>query len=291
MNMKIGFAGTGAMGNPMALRLLSAGHELYVYNRTREKTAGLERAGAVVSDSPAEAASEADLVFSMVTNNEALSEITFGERGILSSLKAGATHIDCSTVLPGLTTQLYNEYKKTGRNFIHAPVLGSIPQATEGSLLIFPGGDKEVIEKLIPVLNLLSKKIWVFDAPAKSSAMKIALNSIIAGTITMLSQSMTMVQKSGMQGETFLEILSHSVLNSQTMQFKGKTILENNFEPRFTVENLLKDAVYMKEAAGDAGARSDLAELTIRLLKEAVDFGVGQEDYSALVKIFMAGNK
>lgn len=289
--MKIGFAGTGAMGKPMALRLLSAGHELYVYNRTREKTAELERGGAVVSDSPAEAASEADLIFSMVTNNEALYEITLGDHGILSASKVGATHIDCSTVLPSVTTKLYSDYKNAGKNFIHAPVLGSIPQATEGSLLIFPGGDKAVIEMLIPVLNLLSKKIWVFDAVAKSSAMKIALNSIIAGTITMLSQSMTMVQKSGMQGETFLEILSHSVLNSQTMQFKGKSILENNFEPRFTVENLLKDAVYMKEAAESVAARSDLAELTIRLLAEAVDFGAGKEDYSALVKIFAAGKK
>ncbi len=289
--MIIGFVGTGAMGRPMASRLIEGGHELYVYNRTKEKTTDLERAGAFVTDTPAGAAAEADIVFSMVTNNEALNEISLGDNGIFNSLGEGCTHIDCSTVLPSVTTALYEKYKSAGKNFVHAPVLGSIPQATEGSLLIFPGGDKDVIEKMVPVLIMLAKKIWVFDTPAKSSAMKIAINSIIAGTITMLSQSMTMVQKSGMQGETFLEILSHSVLNSQTMQFKGKTILEENFEPRFTVENLLKDAVYMKEASEAAGARSDLADLTINLLSEAVSSGVGKEDYSALVKIFQAGKK
>ncbi|MBK7866762.1 MAG: NAD(P)-dependent oxidoreductase [Ignavibacteriales bacterium] len=151
---------------------------------------------------------------------------------------------------------------------------------------MFPGGDQEPLEKVMPLINNLAKSVWKFDHPSQSTNLKIALNSIIAGTIAMLSQSMVFVEKAGIDNSVFLEVLSNSALNSTTIQFKGSNILDRNFVPRFTVENLLKDSNYMVESCKTEGCRADIAESISGLLKDAINLGYGQEDYSAIIKAF-----
>lgn len=285
-NKKIGFIGLGLMGKPMAIRLMEAGYNLFVYNRDSTKAKTLIDNGAVLCKSPREVAEQCDIVFSMVTDSTALDEITFGEEGIFGGLKPGTVHVDCSTVLATTTTSVYDKYLKENKHFIHSPVLGSVPQATDGSLLMFPGGDGKIIEDCTPILKILSRLMWIFDHPSKSSNFKIALNSIIAGTMAMLSQSMVFLQKAGVDNSVFLDVLSNSTLNSQTIQFKGNNILDRNFTPRFTVQNLLKDSEYMSESCKNIDCRADLAECISNLLKDAILSGYGEEDYSALIKAF-----
>lgn len=276
------------MGNPMAKRLLDAGYPLYIYNRSLEKTESLAKNGAIVCDSPSEVAAQSDFVFTMLTGSEALEDVAFGENGILEGLYEGAIHIDCSTILASTSTKLYEEYKSQKKHFIHSPVLGSVTQATDGILLMFPGGDHDTLEKVMPLINNLAKSVWKFDHPSQSTNLKIALNSIIAGTIAMLSQSMVFLEKAGIDNSVFLDVLSNSALNSTTIQFKGSNILDRNFVPRFTVENLLKDSNYMVEACKTEGCRADIAESISGLLKDAITLGHGQEDYSAIIKAFEA---
>jgi len=290
-HLKVGFIGTGMMGNPMAMRLLDAGFHLYVFNRSVEKTDSLVKKGAIACDSPAEVAAKSDVVFTMLTGSEVVEAVALGSKGILEGLHEDAIHIDCSTILASTSNKLYDEYKSQKKHFIHSPVLGSVTQATDGVLLMFPGGDNEQLEKVMPFINILAKSVWKFDHPSQSTKLKIALNSIIAGTIAMLSQSMVFVEKAGIDNSIFLEVLSNSTLNSTTIQFKGSNILDRNFVPRFTVENLLKDSNYMVESCKSEGCRADIAEAISGLLKDAIALGHGQEDYSAIIKAFEAAAK
>lgn len=286
--LKVGFIGTGMMGNPMATRLLDAGYPLYLYNRSVEKTESLAKDGAIVCTSPFDVAAQSDCVFTMLTGSEALETVALGKNGILQGLHEGAIHIDCSTILASTSIKLYDKYKSLNKHFIHSPVLGSVTQATDGILLMFPGGDNKPLENVMPLINILAKSVWKFDHPSQSTNLKIALNSIIAGTIAMLSQSMVFVEKAGIDNSIFLEVLSNSALNSTTIQFKGGNILDRNFVPRFTVENLLKDNNYMVESCKTEGCRADIAESISGLLKDAITLGHGQEDYSAIIKAFEA---
>jgi 3-hydroxyisobutyrate dehydrogenase-like beta-hydroxyacid dehydrogenase len=286
--LNIGFVGLGLMGKPMAKRLIESGYQLNIYNRDHSKCTELIALGARECSCPREVAEKSDIVFTMLTNTEALISISEDQNGILEGLREGCTHIDCSTIMDSASTLLYDIYKSQNKNFIHAPVLGSVPQATDGTLLMFPGGDAEIIEKFTPILSVLSKSIWKTDHPSKSSNLKIALNSIIAGTISMLSQSMVFLEKAGVDNSVFLEILSNSTLNSLTMQFKGNNILDRNFTPRFTVQNMLKDTNYMSNSCKKLSCRSDITDAIAKLLADAIALGKGNEDYSAIIKAFEA---
>lgn len=282
----VGFTGLGLMGNPMAHRLLEAGYHLHIYNRSISKAEELIALGAEYEGSPAMVAEHADVVFSMVTDSAALEAIATGQEGILNGLKQGGIHVDCSTVLASTTGKLYDLYREADKSFIHSPVLGSTTQASEGQLLTFPGGDCEKIEIVKPLLSTFSRLIQEFDHPTQSTNFKIALNSIITGTIGMLSQAMVFLEKAGVNNSVFLSVLAESTLNSATIQFKGNNILDRNFNPRFTVENLLKDARYMSESCAAIGCRSDVSDALAGVIKDAVSLGHGKEDYSAMIKAF-----
>ncbi|MHB1050705.1 MAG: NAD(P)-dependent oxidoreductase [Bacteroidota bacterium] len=279
----IGFIGLGLMGAPMASRLVASGYSVHVYNRTKEKAAPLLAQGAVWKESPSELAKSADIILSMLTNDEALTEVS---DDILRSFRNGGIHIDCSTVSPALTTALEKKYTESGRGFLHSPVLGSIPQATDGSLLLFVGGSDEVFSRAETVLKILGSKIWRFPAAAQASNMKLIMNSFIGGMIATLSQALHHGQSAAIDGHTILEILSHSALNSTMYQTKGKSILDNNFTPRFFLENLLKDTNLFRAAAAASGVQTPVSDAVTAMVEQAIAKGLSKEDYSAVYKIF-----
>jgi 3-hydroxyisobutyrate dehydrogenase len=283
--MNIGFVGLGLMGRPMAIRLVETGHALRVYNRTPRATEEFARWGITVCRTPADAAREAELVLTMLTNSEALREVTLGDEGILTGLQAGCIHTDCSTVDPELTSGLQDQYRSMGRYFLHAPVLAGPPQAAEGSLLMFVGGPEEAFLRIRDVLATLSKRQWWFPRAETASRTKIACNSFIAGTFLMLAQGMVFADRAGIGAETLLEILSHSALTSTTMQLKGAKILDRDFSPRFFVDNLLKDTNLMVACCQELKTPHDLAVLARTVLEEASRSGWGKEDYCAAVKV------
>jgi 3-hydroxyisobutyrate dehydrogenase-like beta-hydroxyacid dehydrogenase len=151
--MNIGFVGLGLMGTPMATRILNVGHTLYVTNRTKETAAPLTAHGATWCDTAAQVAAKTEIVFSMLSTSDVLEEFALGENGILAGAKPGAIHVDCSTVSPALTKKLHEEYSRKNCHFLHSPVLGSVPNATDGSLLLFAGGERDAYDKAEPVLT------------------------------------------------------------------------------------------------------------------------------------------
>jgi 3-hydroxyisobutyrate dehydrogenase-like beta-hydroxyacid dehydrogenase len=283
MKPTLGFIGLGLMGAPMASRLIQAGYIVHIYNRTKEKATSLIAQGAIWNNSVADVATNAEIVFTMLTNDDALRK-TADE--IQSTLKNNGIHIDCSTVSPALTTALDLEYNNSHRGFLHAPVLGSVPQATDGSLMLFVGGNEEIFSKTVSVLNILGSKIWRFPTVQQASNMKLIMNSFIAGMIATLSQALSYAQKANVEGTTMLDVLNHSALNTPMYQTKGTSILQNNFTPRFFLESLLKDVNLFRTAGGSIHASTPVADTVSELLEQAMRKGFSKEDYSAIVKIF-----
>jgi 3-hydroxyisobutyrate dehydrogenase-like beta-hydroxyacid dehydrogenase len=288
MKKRLGFVGLGMMGLPMAKRLSKAGQEFSVYNRTKSKAESLLSDGARWCDTPAAVAANSDLVFSMVANPDALREIALGPHGILAALKPSTLHIDASTVSPSITRELAAQYSERGGFFLHAPVLGSIPQASDGTLLMFAGGDQEAYQTAEPYLQILAAQIWKFDRAEQATHMKLICNLFIAGMITTLGQALTFAEKANVDRNTMLDIIGRSQLSSPMYQTKGTSIVQNNFTPRFFLEHMLKDVNLMLDAARDVHAPLPAIEVAQQLFLEAERAGFGREDYSAVVKALQA---
>lgn len=288
MKQTLGFIGLGMMGLPMARRLSKAGTGFAVFNRTRSKAENLLAEGALWCDTPSAVASLSDIVFSMVSNPDALSGIALGPVGVLAGLRPGGIHVDTSTVSPSITRELSARYRERGCQFLHAPVLGSIPQATDGSLLMFAGGDGAAYRAAEPCLQLLAKQIWKFDLPDQATHMKLICNLFIAGMITTLGQALIFAEKANVDQRMMLDIIGQSQLNSPMYQTKGSSIVQNNFSPRFFLEHMLKDVNLMLDAAREVHAPLPAIELAQQLFDEANRAGYGREDYSAVVKALRA---
>ncbi len=280
--MEIGFIGTGIMGFPMAKRLLGAQHKIAIFNRTWEKAKPLLEMGAKAYDSPAELSKNCQLVFSMVSNDDALSVIS---KDIVANLPADGIHVDCSTVSATLTAQLESVYKEHNKVFIHCPVLGSYPQAESGTLLLFVGGNKVVSESITPVLKAFGETLWYFDKAEQATYTKLIMNSFIAGMAMTLIQGLMLATKTGVGAESILDILKHSALNAPMFQTKGTSIVERNFTPRFFVENLLKDVNLMINEAEKLHSPAYIAKSAKTVLDNAVSMGLGKEDYIAIAKV------
>jgi 3-hydroxyisobutyrate dehydrogenase len=284
MEHKLGFIGLGMMGLPMARRILKTGAALSVYNRTRQKAEGILAEGARWCESPSAVASRSDIVFTMVANPDALREVTTGPSGILPALKAGGIHIDTSTVSPAITRTLTGRYGERGCFFLHAPVLGSVPQASDGTLLMFVGGNNEAYRTADPYLKALSRQIWKFDRPEQATHLKLLCNLFIAGMITTLGQALIFAKKADVDQRTLLEVIGQSQVSSPMYERKGTSIIEDNFAPRFYLEHMLKDINLMMDAADEAGAPLPAIRVAQQLFEEASRAGFGREDYSAVVK-------
>ena len=289
--MKLGFVGFGIMGEAVVGRLLDNNYELIVYNRTRSKLEKLSHRNVTIANSPAEVASEVEIVISMVSDSKALEDVALSETGIINGIKEGSVHVDMSTVSPETTKALYSRYKLKSASFLHAPVLGSKKQAAEGELLIFAGGDKEAYEKCKEIFNVLGKRSWYFGEIEKSGNIKLIMNSFIAGMISILSQAFVFAKKANIPVDTILDILSESALNSKMYQSKGKSISSGNFEPNFYAMHMLKDINLMLEAAQAKGVPMPLLSAARELFVSACSKGYAKNDYSSVIKVLedMAG--
>ena len=285
MKPSVGFIGLGLMGSPMAARLLTSGFRLTLYNRTVQKAEALVKRGASLSPSPHAVAERSDIVISMVSNSEALEKIATGPDGVMSGLRHGGVHIDMSTVAPSLTRQLSVAYEKEGCHFLHSPVLGSVPQATDGSLLLFAGGTNDAFDLAKPVIEILGSRVWRFERPEQATQAKLLCNSFIAGMMSTLGQALVYAEKADVDAEILLDILANSSLNAPMYQTKGKSALARNFAPRFFAEHMLKDINLLLDAGNEMSLSLPVAETARRLFADTVASGYGREDYSAVVKV------
>lgn len=289
--MKIGVVGLGIMGQAFADRYLGQGCRVTVWNRTASRASEVAGMGAQVADCPGSLASISDITISSLKDDPALLEVSLGPEGILQGLAPGGIHCDTSTILPETAEILASRYREMGKLFVHAPVLGSKKQISEGALLVFtscPVADRARLEL---ALTMVSNRIWWLDGPGQPAALKLACNALIASLICSLSQSLTFGKRLGVPPQTLMDVISHSALACPMFENKSRQIIADDFRANFVVDNLVKDINTIITAADASGVPMPLLAAMQQFFRAASASGYGQEDYSAVCKVFegMAG--
>jgi len=276
----IAVVGLGAMGSPIAGRLLDAGHDVVVWNRTPEKAKPLADRGAIVADTLAEAARRADAVILMVADPHALRDVTEGPDGIASGVDRSTTVIQMSTVGPDAVSWLASALPG-GTALLDSPVLGSVGEAESGSLKVFASGPPELIERWNPLLSTLGSVIHVGPVGAGSVA-KLVANSTLFGVLGVFGEAMALAEAMGLPRDVAFEVLAATPLEAQ-VERRRPMIESGEYPPRFTLSLALKDADLVLEAAKAAGADLRLQRAARTWLEEAERAGWGDRDYAAVL--------
>jgi 3-hydroxyisobutyrate dehydrogenase-like beta-hydroxyacid dehydrogenase len=284
MIKRISYLGLGTMGSGMASNLLKAGYQLTVWNRSTEKCEPFARKGARVADTPTDAARDVDLIMYMLSNDQAVEEVVFGAKGILSGIKKGQIAIDMSTVLPATSLRELEAYAKHGVDFLDAPVFGSKQESAEAKLWIMAAGNKAIFEKVRPVLAKLGQTVHYFGKNGNAAAMKLVGNLIVALELEALAEGLVLAQKAGLDLNTVMEVVKVADFRSPLLVSNGQNILKRDFSTSFALKLMLKDAGLIEKFGESLESPIPALRVVEKNLASAVDLGFGTENASALVK-------
>jgi 3-hydroxyisobutyrate dehydrogenase-like beta-hydroxyacid dehydrogenase len=279
--VRVGFLGLGKMGTPMAMRLLAAGHELAVWNRTEGRTEPLLREGAIAAATPAEAELGADAVITMLFDDAAHEEVLFGANGLMDALDPGALHVACGTISVALSERLTAEHARRGHLYVAAPVFGRPNVAEEGRLWIVTAGADDAVARARPLLEAMSRGISVVGKePHQAHAVKLGGNFLISAMIHALGESFVFAEAQGIEPELFLETVNSALFQSPFYAAYGKVMLHPPAQPGATIELGAKDLRLLREAAASSGVRLSLADNLAEIFAEARRTGLGEEDWA-----------
>ncbi len=284
--MNIGFIGLGKMGTGMARNLLRAGHKLTVCNRTREKTEALAKDGAVVASTPAEAASNAEALFTMLADDNALDEVVFGTDGIAATLPKDAVHVSSSTISVALARRLAGEHSKRQQVLVSAPVFGRPDAAEAKKLIVILAGNDKAVERVRPLADAIARQtIVVGPEPWQANTVKLCGNFMIASMIESFGEAFAVMAKSGIDHHHFLNAMVE-LFGSPVYKNYGTTAANRDFEPAgFSLKLGLKDIKLAIEAAEAVGAPMPLASVLRDHLVSAMAHGQEQLDWSSLALV------
>lgn len=239
--MKISFIGTGVMGAPMAQHLLKAGHDITVYNRTKEKAQSLLEKGAVWADSVAEAVQEADMVITIVGYPKDVREVYLEEGGIVNNAKKGAVLIDMTTTDPSLSEEIYLKARENGLEALDAPVSGGDIGAQNATLSIMVGGDEETFEKAKPVFEVMGKNIRYMGKAGSGQHTKLANQIAIAGTLSGVAEALSYAKAMDLDLNEVIEAISSGAAGSWQLQNLGPKMAVKDYDPGFFTKHMVKD--------------------------------------------------
>ena len=275
------------MGAAMALNLVRAGHEVVVYNRTREKTEPLAKAGARVVDAPADAARGCDVVITMLANDQAVREIMLeGQNAAIHGIERGAVHVSSSTISVAVSKQLAEEHTARGQGYIAAPVLGRPDSAAEKKLWVVAAGPPQHIERCRPIMEAVGRGISVVgDQPWRANLVKLGVNFLLASMLEALGEAFALVHKSGVDEHRFLDIVN-GIFGSPVYANYGRIIADKKFEPAgFRLKLGLKDVNLALEAAGDSAVPMPFASVLRDRYLTAIAHDRGDADWAAITEV------
>jgi 3-hydroxyisobutyrate dehydrogenase-like beta-hydroxyacid dehydrogenase len=281
----LGFVGLGVMGSEMVLRLLSKGHTVTGYNRTRSKAEELIQKGMKWADSPRVVAASSDVIFSMVTNSAALEAIVEGPDGILAGLTPGKFFVDISTVSPEYSRAVAAKVRAKGSDMIDAPVSGSVITLQEGKLSVMVGGRKETFEKLKPILLDIGPKVTYVGDNGLALVMKIATNLSLAVQMLAFSEGVLLAEKSGIAREVAVEVLVNSAVASPMIKYRGPFVLQLPKEAWFNVNMMQKDMLLALELGRKLDVPMPSTAVANEFLTAARGMGLVQEDFAVVYEV------
>jgi 3-hydroxyisobutyrate dehydrogenase-like beta-hydroxyacid dehydrogenase len=281
----LGFVGLGVMGSEMVLRLLSKGHTVTGYNRTRSKAEGLIQKGMKWADSPRAVATASEVISSMVTNSAALEAIVEGPDGILAGLTPGKFYVDISTVSPEYSRAVAAKVRAKGCDMIDAPVSGSVITLQEGKLSVMVGGRKDTFEKLKPILLDIGPKVTYVGDNGLALVMKIATNLSLAVQMLAFSEGVLLAEKSGISREVAVEVLVNSAVASPMIKYRGPFVLQLPKEAWFNVNMMQKDMLLALELGRKLDVPMPSTAVTNEFLTAARAMGLVKEDFAVVYDV------
>jgi len=282
---KIGFVGLGVMGSQMVSRLLSKGHSVTGYNRTRAKAEWLVDKGMTWADSPRAAASAADFIFAMVSNSAAIQAVADGPDGLLAGLRAGKIFIDMSTISPGVSRSLAAKVRAAGADMVDSPVSGSVITLQEGKLSVMVGGRKETFETIKPILLDIGPKVTHVGDNGLALSMKIAVNLSLAVQMLAFSEGVLLAEKSGIARETAVDVLLNSAIASPMIKYRGPFVLQQPDPAWFDVNMMQKDMVLAMELGRQLEVALPTTAVSNELLTAARGMGWTKYDFACMFDV------
>jgi 3-hydroxyisobutyrate dehydrogenase-like beta-hydroxyacid dehydrogenase len=280
----IGFAGLGSMGAPIAGRLL-ADNQVYGTNRTQAKAAPLVDRGLIWRDTPREVAAAADIVFSMVTDDAALTAITSGPDGILAGLRPGSVYVDMSTVSPRASRELAVRVHAAGATMLDAPVSGSVPAAESGTLSIMVGGPEKAFSAAEPLLRTLGSTVTYVGGNGQGLLLKLAINISLAAQMLAFSEGLLLAERGGIDPELAAKAMSASPIGSPMLKARVPLVLDLPEQPWFDMRLMHKDIRLALEAARESGIPLPAASAADSMLTQAEEMGYGHRDIAGFLEV------
>jgi 3-hydroxyisobutyrate dehydrogenase-like beta-hydroxyacid dehydrogenase len=282
---KLGFVGLGVMGSEMVNGLLSKGHRVTGYNRTRSKAEWLINKGMKWADSPRAVVMESDVIFSMVTNSAALGAIMNGPDGMLAAVTPGKIFVDISTVSPAFSREIANKIREKGGDMVDAPVSGSVITLQEGKLSVMVGGRKETFEKVKPLLLDIGPKVTYVGENGLALVMKIGTNLSLAVQMLAFCEGVLLAEKSGIAREMAVDVLTHSVIASPMVQYRGPFVLKQPEEAWFNVNMMQKDMLLALELGRQLDVPMPTTATTNEFLTAARGMGLAEKDFAVVFDV------
>ncbi|CAM8672698.1 MULTISPECIES: NAD(P)-dependent oxidoreductase [Sphingobium] len=284
MNRKVAVLGLGIMGSGMARRLIAAGFEVAVWNRSREKAEALGAAGARIAETPANAASGASIVVAMLANDDVSRTVWTGDDGALAVMDRDAIAIESSTLTSDWVLELTRDAVAHGVRFIEAPVTGSRDQAAQGILRFLVGGDADAIDAARPAFDAMGSALVHLGPVGSAATVKLANNYLCGVQAASLAEAIALFERRGLDMEQAMSILFDGAPASPMVKGVGRRMLDRDYAPHFLVPLMAKDLGYAAQALADAGIPSAIAQAARQRFAEADAAGEGERDIAAIVE-------
>jgi len=286
--VKIGFAGLGDMGSLMVPRLMEAGHQVTGWNRTKAKADELIAAGMRWADSPAEAARDADVMVSIVTDSKAVRAVALGEQGIIATLRPGAVYVDMSTIEPDVSRAVAQEFAAKGLRMLDAPVSGSPVTVKAGQASIMVGGDEAAFDEVKPVLLAIGPKVTRIGGNGLACQMKIAVNLLLMVEVIAFGEAVALAEKGGVAREVAVDAILKSVAASPVLAYRGPFVIEGRMpaKPLADVTLQQKDMLLALDLGRKLGSPVPLAAAANEMMNACRGLGIDHRDFVTAHEVY-----
>lgn len=270
------------MGSAMATRLVNAGMDVTVWNRTKDRCSPVIAKGAKIAENPKDVVDSCDLIFACTSDPVSARQVFFGENGVLAGMRKGKKFVDMSTVDEDTAIDIGKAVKAKGGMFLEAPVSGSKGPAINGQLVILAGGDEELVADAQPCFDIMGKKTFYLGEVGAGARMKLVVNMIMGVNIVALSEGLAVGQKAGLRGNDILDVLEEGALKSPMYSLKGPTMLAGNFEPNFPLKHQQKDVGLAVDLGQKVGQSLPVAAAANEVFKSSMAEGRADVDMAAV---------
>lgn len=285
---RIGFIGMGLMGTPMSMRLMEAGFDVTVWNRTRDKTGIPAQKGAKVADSLAELVTSVDVLMLCVTDTTAVEQLVFSDCGMIHQMRAEQLLVDFSSIDPAATKEMAQRLlKEKGAHWVDAPVSGGVAGAEQGKLIVMCGGRLEDIKRLRPLLEPVSRRVTHMGDVGTGQVTKICNQMLVSCNVLVMAEMMAMAERAGVDASAIPAALSGGFADSIPLQLTGSRMAEREYEPvKWHVKTLLKDLNMANQLAHKLQSSAPMSGLAAELMKLHASQGNAQKDPCSLVDMY-----